>query len=635
MTHWVGFNSLLEKNHQIQNIASLLNKIRQQAQQWLTNLGQAYGNLPQAFRLIWQASPGAAWTMAGLALLGGLLPPAFAWTTKLIIDGVTGLSQQGVAPWTGVTTMLPVLLLELVLLLIMTASNQTRTLIEKILHGRLGLHINEQIMGKALGLDLSYFEEAQFYDKLQNARQQVDTRTLDIVVESFALFRNLITFAFFAILLIRFSPWLIVILFGATLPSFGAQHKFGRLVFRLQNSQAPERRQLDYISTLLTEDRSAKEVKLFGLGTMFLRRYANLFWQHFHADTKLARRRSLLSIGWGTLGSVSYYGVACWILFAALGRQITLGDAVLFLEVFRQSHWIVQSLLEASSKLYENSLFLNNLFDYLALKPRRPSASVPSKLPSPMHQGIEFRNVSFRYPGQESWALHDVNLTLHPNEKLAVVGLNGAGKTTLIKLLTGLYEPTKGEILVDGVDLRQIDQQAWWQKVGVIFQDFIRYQLSAAENIGVGQVEALDQRAQIEAAAKQGGADEVVDTLPKGYDTTLGKWFAEGHELSGGQWQKIALSRAFMRNADILVLDEPTAALDAEQEQRIFQHFRQLTEGKMAILISHRFSTVRMADRIAVIEGGRIQELGSHDELMVRDGEYARLFRIQAAGYQE
>ncbi|MEZ4708763.1 MAG: ABC transporter ATP-binding protein [Caldilineaceae bacterium] len=601
----------------------------------LTEIGKAYGNLPQAFHLIWRASPRAAWFMAGLALVGGLLPAVQAWTTKLIIDGVTSLVQVDIEPWAGFMVILPVLLLELGVQLAMLISNQGRLLTQQILRSRLSFQINEQIMAKALTLDLSYFEEAQFYDKLQNARQQVDARTLDIVVQSFGLLRSLLTFVCFALLLLRFSPWLFVILFGATLPSFGAQKKFGRLVFRLQNSQAPERRQMDYVSTLLTEDRTVKEVKLFGLGATFLERYRALFWQHFAADTRLARRRSLQSVAWGAVGVAGYFVAASWIAITVIGGAISLGDAVLYLEVFRRTHGIVQTILEASSKLYENSLFLTNLFDYLAMEPRRKEVSTPAIRQGRMAQGIEFRHVSFRYPGQDVWALHNVNLTLCPQEKLAVVGRNGAGKTTLIKLLTGLYEPTEGEILVDGVDLRRIDQEIWWQKVGVIFQDFIRYQLSAAENIGVGQVSALDNRALVEAAAMQGGADEVVRTLPKGYDTTLGKWFADGHELSGGQWQKIALSRAFMRNADILVLDEPTAALDAEQEQRIFQHFRQLTEGKMAILISHRFSTVRMADRIAVIEGGHIQELGSHAELMKQNGEYAKLFRIQAAGYRE
>ena len=466
MSYWVEVNSLLKRHTQLQRLASFLTRVSQQIRRRFTNLGQAYGNLPHAFRLIWQASPGAAWSLAALALIGGLLPPAFAWNTKLIIDNVTMLRQQGVAPWDGVMTMLPILLFHLLLLLALTVRNQLQTLMEKLSHGRLALHINQQIMAKAIELDLSHFEEAQFYDKLQNARQQVDSRTLNIVIESFTLFRSLLTFLIFAVLMVRFNPWLIAILFGTTLPSFGIQHKFGHLVFRLQSSQAPERRQLDYLATLLTEDRSAKEVKLFGLGPIFLQRYANFFWQNFQADEQLARRRNMISIWWGMTGALSALLVAGWILFAALDRRITLGDAILYIQVFTESHWVVQAILHSSSRLYENSLFLTNLFDYLGLQPRRAPASVSALPPSPLQQGIEFRNVSFRYPGQAAWALHNVNLTLHPNEKLAMVGLNGAGKTTLIKLLTGLYAPTEGEILVDGIDLRQIDQQVWWQRVG-------------------------------------------------------------------------------------------------------------------------------------------------------------------------
>ena len=572
--------------------------------------------------------------MAGLAIIGGLLPPALAWTKKLMIDGVVTLATSHTDAWSGLWLMAPLLGLILCWLLLNSITLQGRSLAEKNLRAKLGLRINELIIGQALKLDLSHFENTEFYDKLQNARRESDQRALDMVVQSFNLIQMAITFAAFTLLILRFSPWLLLIIFGVTLPSFAVQNKYGQLTFRLLSGQAPERRHMQYFEELLTVDQYAKEVKLFGLGRPLLARYLTLFWQLFRADMHLAWRRSLVSIAWAVVALVGYLAAIAWIIFRAIDGSITFGDAILYLEVFEQTHYLAQLILLNLIQLYENSLFISNVFAFLALEPRISSPAQPRPVPAQIQQGLEFRGVSFRYPGQAAWSLRDINLTLCPNEKLALVGLNGAGKTTLIKLLTRLYDPTEGQILLDGVELRNYDLNEWRQKIGVIFQDFVRYQFTAAENVGVGQVEAWADQAQIVAAAHKGGAHEFLAALPNGYQTMLGKWFEDGQELSLGQWQRVALSRAFMRRAEILILDEPTAALDAEQEYHIFQRFRQLTANKTAILISHRFSTVRMADRIAVIEAGRLTELGSHVELMAGRGTYAHLFNLQAQGYQ-
>lgn len=594
----------------------------------------AYGNIPGAMRLVWEASPGAALVMALLTLVAAFLPAAQAWVGKLIVDRVVALIELQADPMTGLRVTLPLLLLEFAFLLVGSLSSQGRTLAEHILNSRLNNHINVLIIRKALALDLTYFEDADFYDKLQNARREADWRALRIVTQGFGLVQSTITLLSFAALLVRFSPWLTVILFGATIPSFIAQNKYARLNFRLLTWRAPENRRMSYLEYLLTVDSSVKEVKLFGLGEPLLNRYQQLFRKFFEEDAALARRRSLISLLWGTVATMSYYGAYAWIVFRTVARTITLGDMTLYLSVFRQSQGTFQALFQGLNQLYENSLFMSNLFSFLALEPqmRLDTAALPA--PRPIRQGIEFRNVSFRYPGRQDWALRHVNLYIRPGEKLALVGANGAGKTTLIKLLTRLYDPTEGQILVDGVDLREYDLQSWRERIGVIFQDFVRYHFPARENVGLGQIDALDDQTRIIEAATKGGADPVLSRLPQGYDTMLGKWFSEGHDLSGGEWQKVALSRAFMRDAEVLVLDEPTAALDAENEYLVFQRFRELTEGKIAVLISHRFSTVRMADRIAVIEDGRIAELGSHDELIAGGGTYARLFNIQAAGYR-
>ncbi len=378
---------------------------------------------------------------------------------------------------------------------------------------------------------------------------------------------------------------------------------------------------------------SAKEVKLFNLGDALLARYHTLYWKFYAEDRVLALRRTGASLGWGLVSTLSYYGSYSWVLWRAVSGTITLGDMTMYLSIFRQSQISFRSVVDGMGRLYENNLFLDHLFDFLALESTMSPNGAGRPLPASITQGIEFRHVSFRYSGTEQWVLRDINLQIVPRERIALVGLNGAGKTTLIKLLTRLYDPTEGEILLDGVDLREYSLESLRSRIGVIFQDYVRYHLTAQENIGFGQVERLEEMPLVVAAAQKGGADPIIQRLPKGYQTRLGRRW-EGSELSVGEWQKVALSRAFMRDADIIVLDEPTASLDAEAEYAVFRRFGELTAGKIAVIISHRFSTVRMADRIVVLEGGRITEIGSHAELLSLGGAYARLFTVQAQGYR-
>jgi ATP-binding cassette subfamily B protein len=571
--------------------------------------------------------------MAALTLFSAGLPATQAWVGSLIVDSVVRALREGMTPNEGLRLALPFVLLEFGMLLASTILTQLRRLYEHVLNARLGHHINTQIIRKALTLDLQYFEDSNFYDQLQNARREADTRALGIINGAFMVVQNIITLASFAALLVVFNPWITLLLFGATVPAFIAQGRFSRLYFRLLTWRAPEFRRMNYIEHVLTVDSSVKEVKLFGLGEPLLARYSETFWQFFHEDYALARRRSLISLGWGLLAQLSYYIAYAWIIFVAVSGRITLGGMTLYLSLFRQSQGTVQGLFDNINRLYENGLFMDNLFGFLALTPlmqQQPGAGSFRNV----SQGLEFRDVSFRYPGRSDWALQNINLSIPPGQKVALVGPNGAGKTTLIKLLTRLYDPTEGEIYLNGRDLREYDPDELHRKIGVIFQDFVRYQLSVRENIGFGQIESLDDNERVAYAAERGGADDVVAELPKGMDTMLGRWFEDGHELSGGQWQKVAISRAFMRDSEVLVLDEPTAALDAEREYEIFRRFRDLTEGKIAVLISHRFSTVRMADRIVVIEHGTITEHGTHAELLDHGGTYARLFELQAEGYR-
>ncbi|MCG8348008.1 MAG: ABC transporter ATP-binding protein/permease [Chloroflexales bacterium] len=594
----------------------------------------SFSNIPRAFDLVWQAHKAGTIAMAIITLIAAVIPVSQAWVGALIVDTVVASINAQLPVQAGLQAVLPFLLIEFGLLTLSAILNQCRTLVEHMLNARLGNAINATIIRKALDLDLHYFEDAAFYDKLQNARREADWRALSIINTSFSLVQNSITLASFAIGLLTFSPWIALILFGATIPSFLAQTKYSNLYFRLLTWRAPEFRRMQYLEHLLTVDSSAKEVKLFGLGEPLLQRYQDLFWKFYQEDESLARRRSLVSVLWGLVTTASYYGAYAWIIWQTIGGAITLGEMTFYLAIFRQSQMTFQALFYSTGQLYESGLFMDNLFGFLGLRPQMVRSADAQKAPHPITQGIEFRNVSFRYPDREDWALRNINLHIGPGEKLALVGANGAGKTTLIKLLTRLYDPTEGEILLDGIDLREYNLDDLRDSIGVIFQDFVRYQVTARENIGFGQIKALEDEPRILSAAERGGADEVVAELPKGYDTILGRWFEKGAELSGGQWQKMALGRAFMRDSEVLVLDEPTAALDAEREYEIFQRFRELTDGKIAILISHRFSTVRMADRIAVIENGQLTELGDHQELLDYGGAYAKLFNMQAEGYR-
>ena len=596
-------------------------------------LRQSFTHTPQAVRFVWRTN---RWATVGLGLLtlgGALLPASQAWVGKLIVDGVVASIQSG-QDAEQVRKVFIYLLLELGLFLLSAAFNHGRRLIQQLIQLQLANRIRAEIIGKALTLDLAYFEDSDFYDRLQNARRDGGYKPVELINDTFLIVQNSITLISFALLMLRFSPWLVVVLLATSIPSFIAETRYSERGFRLLTRRAPETRQVNYLSRLLTEDTAVKEIKLFNLGGTLLNRYTTLFDKFFEEDKSLALRRATAGFGLGLIATLGFYGSYAWIVWYTVQGKISLGDMTLYLAIFRQGQSTFQSILSAVGNIYENNLFMANFFEFLCLEPRMKITGQKRKLSLPLRGGIEFRDIGFRYPDSEEWALRGVNLIIRPGEKIALVGHNGAGKTTLIKLLSRLYDPTEGSILIDGIDIRDLDPLELQQRIGVIFQDFVRYHLPVRENIGFGQIDAMDDVERIAAAAQKSGAQAVVEELPEGYETMLGRWFHDGHKLSLGQWQKVALARAFMRDAEILVLDEPTASVDARAEYEIFQNFKALTEGKMAILISHRFSTVRMADRIAVIQEGRIAELGTHDELLSRAGTYAELFSMQAEGYR-
>jgi ATP-binding cassette subfamily B protein len=601
--------------------------------QQFNELRYSFVHTPQAIRFVWRSNHWGILGLAVLTLAGALLPAAQAWVGKLIVDGVVAAIQHG-QEHEQAKSVFYYLVVELVLILLSTGVIQARRLIQQLTQLKLANQIRGDIIGKALTLDLAFFEHPEYYDKLQNARREGGYKPVELINDTFQIVQNAITLASFAVLLLRFSPWLVAILVLTSIPAFIAETRFSGQGFRLLSRRAPESRQINYLSRLLTEDSSAKEIKLFNLGGTLLTRYMTLFEKFFREDKALACRRAIAGFSLGLVATLGFYASYAWIVWHTVQTKISLGDMTLYLAIFRQGQTTFQSILYSVSSIYENNLFMSNFFEFLGMTPQLAIAAQPKVLPATLRGGIEFRDVGFCYPDHGQWALRGVNLLIRPGEKIALVGHNGAGKTTLIKLLSRLYDPTEGSILIDGIDLRELDPLALRQKIGVIFQDFVRYHVPVKENIGFGQIDAVADLDRVIESARKSGADAIIDGLPENYDTMLGRWFHGGHELSLGQWQKIALARAFMRDAEILVLDEPTASVDAESEYEIFRNFQELTAGKMAILISHRFSTVRMADRIAVIEGGAISEIGSHRELVDRNGTYARLFSMQAEGYR-
>ncbi|GAB3331954.1 ABC transporter ATP-binding protein [Larkinella ripae] len=580
--------------------------------------------------MIWQASPGLFLGNAAVRLVRAAMPALTLYIGKLIIDEVIRLSNQ---PGTDTNWLWTLVAAEFGLAILATALGRLTSLIDGLLGDLVTNRTSVRLMEHAATLDLEQFEDATFYDKLERARRQTTGRSF-LLSGVFGQVQELISIAFLAAGLAVYNPWLLLLLLLAVIPAFIGDNYFNQKSYSLSRSWTPERRELDYLRFVGASDETAKEVKIFGLSNFLIDRFRTLSWEYYRKNRSLAIRRA----GWGTaltmIGTVGYYGAYVWIVARAVGGTISIGDLTFLAGSFRQLRSSMEGILLQFSSLTQEAVYLQDLFDFFEIKPLIHSTAKPLPFPAKIQSGFVFENVGFKYTNSERWALRNLSFSLKPGEKLALVGENGAGKTTLVKLLARLYDPAEGRILLDGRDLREYDLLELRRNISVIFQDYVRFKMSAGVNIAVGDIDERTNQPRIENSAERSLADTVIAKLPGGYEQQLGRSFGKGVELSGGEWQKVALGRAYMRDAQVLILDEPTAALDARAEYEVFQRFARLTEGKAAVIISHRFSTVRMADRILVLENGQLLEIGSHNELLEKAGRYAELFQLQARGYQ-
>lgn len=606
-------------------------------------------------RLVHRSSPRLARGYLALVLLGSALPLGIAWVGKQLVDAVVARSEGLALRW---------VLVELALVVLTALASRGAALVRQVLGARLGVDVNSAILEKASRLELAAFEDSELYDRMTRARREASSRPLALVSDAFSLVQNTLTLGGYIALLVGYGAWVAALLLLSTVPATLAEVKYSKEQFKLRNWRSPESRKLLYLEHALASDEHAKEIRLFDLAELFLARYRTLAEAFYAEDARLAVKKSSATTGLSLLATLALYGTYATVALLAARGSLTLGTMTLYVLAFRQGQTAFQAALSSLGAIYEHNLYMSNLFSFLgdaadvAPSRRAPvvagpvvadppvaasAASEASEASARARRGavVRFEGVGFKYPGKEEWALRGIDLTLGDGEKVALVGHNGAGKTTFVKLMTGLYAPTEGRVTIDGRDVRgegtnaAEERRALLARFGVVFQDFNQYQLSLGENVGVGSVPRMDDEPHVLQAASLGGAGELVDTLAGGLEAPLGHWFRGGVELSGGQWQKIALSRAFMRDdADILVLDEPTAALDAESEHAVFERFHELAEGRTTLVISHRFPTVRMADRIVVLEGGHVKEEGSHEALVALGGTYARLFALQAKGYQ-
>jgi ATP-binding cassette subfamily B protein len=601
----------------------------------------ALRNLPPFMRELWVSSPRLLVADVLLRIVRAVLPVATLFVGKLIIDEVVGLVRAGVhvdslgaAIESGQLNRLGLwLACEFGLAVLSDVLGRIVSLVDALLSEKYTNATSIRLMQHAAMLDLEDFEDAEMQDRLDRARRQTIGRSA-LMSQLFGQAQDIVTVASFAVGLVAFAPWLIALLVVALVPAFLGEAHFNAQSYSLNYAWTPERRVLDYVRLAGASVETAKEVKIFGLGDFLIDRYRALADRFYAENRKLARRRA----GWGSLfaalGTIGYYVAYALIAWRTVRGEFSIGDLTFLSGSFRRLRNLLENLLIGFSQLAGQALYLDDLYSFFEIEPEIRSPPNARAFPRPIREGVVFENVGFRYPGAEHWAVRGLSFTLHAGEVLALVGENGAGKTTLVKLLARLYDPDEGRILLDGHDLREYDLGQLRAHTGVIFQDFIRYAFTAAENIAVGRIEAREDRPRIVHAAEESLADPVIRRMPQGYDQPMSKRFRDGVDLSGGEWQKIALARAYMRDAELLILDEPTAALDARSEFEVFQRFKELSAGKTAVLISHRFSTVRMADRILVLDGGRIEEIGTHAELLASGKRYAELFELQASGYR-